>query len=230
MKMIFLHGLGQTASSWNETIQAMDNQGEILCPNLADWLENKEASYETCYRALVGYCSQFDEPLALCGLSLGGVLALQYSLEHPDRVRAMALISTQYKMPKTLLKIQNILFHFMPDKMFSQMGFQKQDFIRLCKSMIELDFENALPNIHCPVLVVCGEKDKPNQAATLQLGKRLPQAEVCLIPGAGHEANVDKPAQLGKELNLFFKRSSDFNDSAMDEIRSEITEGNPDAA
>ena len=42
----------------------------------------------------------------MCGLSLGGILALQYAIEHPEHIHALALIGTQYTMPKTLLRIQ----------------------------------------------------------------------------------------------------------------------------
>ncbi len=31
----------------------------------------------------------------------------------------------QYKMPKKLLKVQNMLFHLMPNSAFSKMGFKK---------------------------------------------------------------------------------------------------------
>ena len=33
MKMILVHGLGQTTSSWNETITFMNEETEIFCPN-----------------------------------------------------------------------------------------------------------------------------------------------------------------------------------------------------
>lgn len=34
MNYIFLHGLGQTASSWRDTINAIDGQYSILCPQI----------------------------------------------------------------------------------------------------------------------------------------------------------------------------------------------------
>ena len=53
---------------------------------------------------------------------MGGVLALHYSIENPEKVKAAVLIGTQYKMPKGLLKFQNIAFHIMPQRMFDTMG------------------------------------------------------------------------------------------------------------
>lgn len=178
-----------------------------MCPNLADWLYNERPCYETLYKALERCCKQFNEPLTLCGLSLGGILAMQYSIEHSEKVHSLVLIGTQYAMPKKLLKMQNIMFQFMPSSMFSKMGFQKADFISLCKSMIDLDFTHNLKDISCRVLVICGEKDKPNKSASLQLGNLIPYAKITIISGAGHEVNIDAPIKLGNELNVFFNSS-----------------------
>lgn len=205
LSYILLHGLGQTSSSWNETIQSLNEDWDILCPNLSDWIVGKQSCYDTLYKAFEKYCEQFDDTLCLVGLSLGGILAMQYSIEHPEKVKSLVLIGTQYKMPKRLLKLQNVLFCFMPNSEFSKMGFQKSDFINLCKSMIDLDFSHHLKDIHCKVLVMCGEKDKANKSASFQLAKLIPNAEVITILGAGHEVNVDCPAKLGEELRNFFQ-------------------------
>ncbi len=69
----------------------------------------------------------------LCGLSLGGVLALQYTIEHPEKVNSLVLIAAQYKMPAKLLKPQNSFFRFMPKSSFQQTGFGKREFMELCK-------------------------------------------------------------------------------------------------
>lgn len=174
MSYILLHGLGQTSSSWNETIQTLNEDRNIFCPDLSDWIMGKQPCYDTLYKAFEKYCEQFDDTLCLVGLSLGGILAMQYSMEHSEKVKSLVLIGTQYKMPRRLLKLQNVLFHLMPDSEFSKIGFQKSDFISLCKSMMDLDFSHQLKDIRCKVLVVCGEKDRANRSASLQLAELIP--------------------------------------------------------
>lgn len=110
MKIIFLHGLGQTAAVWKPTLQVMTSQTDCLCPNLPDWLINQTPSYETLYSSLEKYALQYDEPLNLCGLSLGGILALNFAIDHPNTVHSLSLIGTQYTMPKHLLQLQNVIF------------------------------------------------------------------------------------------------------------------------
>lgn len=206
MKYIFLHGLGQAPSSWNHTLELLDNQSDILCPDLSNWLSGKEVCYSNLYQALEDYCGQFDEPINVCGLSLGGILALQYGINHPDKINSLVLIGAQSVMPKRLLQLQNIMFRFCPDSMFQKMGFRKMDVINLTKSMMDLNFQQDLKKIGCNVLVICGENDKANKTAALQLKEQIPHGEMVIIANAGHEVNADNPAALGTTLHAFYRK------------------------
>lgn len=209
MKCILLHGLGQSAASWDDTIRRMDRTLKICRPELSEWIQGKAPCYSNLYGGLENYCEQFEGPVNLCGLSLGGILALQYGMEHPDRVNSLVLIGTQYAMPKRLLKFQNVLFRLMPRGTFEEMGFQKRDFIGLCESMLELDFSAGLSKLRCPVLIICGERDKANKTAAIQMSEQIPNAALLTVPGAGHEVNQDAPDELGKMIDRFFRLTPD---------------------
>lgn len=206
MKDIFLHGLGQASSSWNRVVESIDNPADVLCPDLAFLLHGREVNYSNLYMAFSEYCAELSEPLNICGLSLGGILALQYCIEHPDKINALVLIGTQYVMPKRLLRFQNAVFRFLPNGAFKDMGFGREDFINLSKSMMDLDFQRELKHINCPVLVVCGEKDRANKQAALRLKEQLPFAELAIIAKAGHEVNVCAPRELSSVLHSFFSK------------------------
>ncbi len=206
MKNIFIHGLGQTPASWEKTIAAMTSVEDCLCPDLTQVLYGKEAVYANLYQAFSTYCTELQNPVNLCGLSLGGILALQYTIKNPEKINSLVLIGTQYMMPKRLLKFQNMVFHVMPDKAFQETGFGKQEFISLSKSMMDLDFSEALQEIECPVLLVCGKKDSANKRAAIEMKQRIPCAKLKLIESAGHEVNVDASEELGKLLDGFWKK------------------------
>ncbi len=206
MKNIFIHGLGQTPSSWEKTIAAMTSVEDCLCPDLTQFLHNKEATYANLYQAFSRYCAEFEEAVNLCGLSLGGILALQYTIENPEKVNSLVLVGTQYVMPKRLLKFQNMVFHLMPDQAFQETGFGKKEFISLSKSMMNLDFSEALQKIECPVLLVCGKKDSANKRAAIEMRQQIPCAKLKLMESAGHEVNVDAPEKLGKLLGRFWEK------------------------
>jgi len=205
MKNILIHGLGQDSSAWNNVILHMKNKENIICPNLPELLHGKETNWNNLYKSFERYCKNISGKINICGLSIGGILALQYGIENPDKINSMILIGTQYKMPKFLLKIQNIIFRSMPESKFKETGFRKEDFIKLSESMIMLDFSANLKNIEFPVLVVCGEKDKPNMKASVNLAGMIQNAKLKIVKNSGHEINKDNPEKLGLILNKFFR-------------------------
>ena len=207
MRQVYIHGLGQTASSWEPVLHLLGAPESSVCPDLAKLVSTEKAIYPALYHAFARLCDGLEEPLMLCGLSLGGVLALHYTVEHPERVGALVLIAPQYKMPKRLLQIQNVLFRFMPPAMFRETGFAKAQFVQLCGSMMDLDFSGALSRISCPTLVLCGSRDRANQRACRELVQRLSQAELRMVAGAGHELNRETPEKLAPLLRDFYART-----------------------
>ena len=204
MKYLYLHGLGQNADSWNKVTGATEVLEKSVCVDLAEMVKGKTATYSTLYSSFSEMCDAENEDIILCGLSLGGVLALNYAIDYPKKVKALVLIAAQYKMPARLLKLQNALFHFMPQSMFQQTGFGKLDFISLCSTMAELDFSDLLSQVFCPVLVVCGGKDKANKKASIELANILKHAEFKEISGTGHEVNLESPEELASLLRKFY--------------------------
>lgn len=205
MKYLYLHGLGQTAESWNKVTRATEMADNSVCLDLAEMVKGKAATYSNLYSTLSEMCNAEKEDIILCGLSLGGVLALNYAIDYPQKVKALVLIAAQYKMPTRLLKLQNALFRFMPQSMFQQTGFGKPDFISLCNTMVELDFSDSINQVSCPVLIVCGGKDKANKKASIELAHILKHSKFKEISEAGHEVNLESPEKLASLLREFYK-------------------------
>ena len=203
MKYILLHGMGQNASSWDKTISFLSDNTETVCPELSDFFTEGNCFYNKMYAAFCDYCNNFSEPLNLCGLSLGAVLALNYAIEFPQKVNSLILIAPQYDMPKFLLKVQNVMFKFMPESQFKDIGLTKKDFITLTNSMADMDFTSGLGKVTCPVLVLCGEKDNVNKKASVKLAEKLPDAKFSTIENSGHEVNIDNPHGLAKTMREF---------------------------
>lgn len=189
MKIVFLHGLGQRAADWDRVASPFPNTD---CPELFE-IVGEKLNYSAVLSSLEERYEYEKEPLCLCGLSLGGMLALDYALRHGDRVAAMVLLGARDRTPRLLMDIQDLLFRCMPDKAFASMGMKKEQVRDLTRSMKDLDFTDRLSTIHCPVTVACGEKDHPNLAAARRLAKYLPNARLYVVPHAGHELNADAP-------------------------------------
>ena len=206
MSTLFLHGLGQNELSWDPLLYYLSaGAGKIMCPDLSTFLEGEERTYTGLYHSLVEYCGHCPDKISLCGLSLGAVLALNYAIDYPENVSTLVLIAGQDKMPGNLLKLQNRLFRLMPKRSFESTGFSKNDFITLTSSMEDLDFSGKLGKVACPVLVLCGARDKANKKAAVRLAQGIKNARLQFIKNAGHEANTDTPEQLADCLNDFYE-------------------------
>ena len=189
MKTVLLHGLGQTAQDWKEVVRHLSTS-HVECPELFSSTGN-EISYSRILADLEQQYSNVTEPLRICGLSLGALLALDFAIRHGDKVASLVLIGAQYKVPTFLIDFQNILFRCMPGKSFDGMGLSKSDTIN-----------SQLNGLTCPVTIVCGEKDSANLKASKKLNELLPHATLQIVPGAGHEINKDAPEAIAAILNM----------------------------
>ena len=205
---IFVHGSGHKATSWEKTISYMTNNEDIVCPNLSSILEGKEASYENLYSSFVKYCNEFDGQIHLCGLSLGGILALNFALDFPQKVKTLVLIGTPYKVPKVAFSYQNIIFRYLPKSIFETMAFDKKNTFALGDTMKNLDFSDRVKNIKCPTLILCGKKDSANMKSADYLSQSIRSAELKIIENTGHVVNEENPKALADILNEYYLKNS----------------------
>ena len=168
-------------------------------------LKDITSDYDTLYKQFVNYCNGFDEKLNLCGLSLGGILALHYAKEFPDKVNSLILIGTPYKIPKFLFKVQGLIFKIMPRSTFEKIGCKKKDFISLVNSMSNLDIERNLDKITCKTLILCGVKDNQNLESAKLLNKSINNSSFKTINNSSHEVNLDNPKELANTIYDFWK-------------------------
>ena len=207
-KIILIHGSGHKADSWAETVSRLVNRESVLCPELSALLAGKEASYPNLYAGFSTYCGRAGGPVHLCGLSLGGILALNYALDFPEKVKTLVLIGTPHKVPRAAFALQNVVFRLLPKSTFASMAFDKQDTFALGNSMKNLDFSGRVGAIQCPTLLLCGEKDGANLKSARFLAQNIPGAELQILQHTGHVVNEEAPAVLAEHLNAFYAAHS----------------------
>ena len=203
MTKILIHGSGHKADSWNKVIGYMNNDKDILCPNLDTILNGKEASYTNLYSSFAEYCNKIDGKINLCGLSLGGILALNYAIDYPEKVEKLILIGTPHKVPKIMFSIQNVVFKLLPKSIFETMAFDKKDTFILGKTMKRLDFSNKVHKVQCPTLVISGEKDSANIKSAYYLSEHIKNAELKIIANTGHIVNEENPKELASVISEY---------------------------
>ncbi len=205
MKNILIHGLGQDEKAWDKVIKELSDDVKVLSPNLFGLIKEKKMNYENLYNVFSDYCNNKKEKLNLCGLSLGGILAIDYAKQYPEKVNSLIIIGTPYDIPKKLFKLQNIIFKVIPKKTFTKIGCDKKSFIELVNSMADLDIKSNLDKIECKTLILCGENDKVNLESSRLLYEHINNSELEIIENSMHEVNIDNPKELSDIICRFWK-------------------------
>jgi len=205
MAYILIHGSGHNNTSWSETVSYIEGDKEILCPDLSSILNGKEANYANLYSSFTEYCNNADGQVHLCGLSLGGILALNYALDYPEKVKTLVLIGAPHKISKLMFSIQNIVFRFLPKSFFEKTAFNKKDMFIFGKSIKNLDFSDRVQNVKSPTLVICGKKDGANIKSAYYFARNIKNAKLVIMENTGHVVNEESPKALAKEINEFHK-------------------------
>ena len=200
MKLIFLHGLGQDAHSWQgvqDALSPMHSESFAI-------FSSPSESYQEAKDRLTEYLQQENEPYILVGLSLGGVLALELSSQDLPHLKGLVLSGTQYKLKTNLLyRLQILLFRLLPKQVFEKQGANKQHMLQILTELKSLNLTDTAKTCPLPSLVICGSKDRANQASSKKLANLLPKGHYQEIADGGHLLNTQKPNELAQVIKEF---------------------------
>jgi len=99
MKLIFLHGLGQSAESWKEVRNLLTDYPSEAIELFPFGVSNYQQARERVYHHL----AQETEPFILVGLSLGAALALELSSYDLPNLQALVLSGCPLKLAGNIL-------------------------------------------------------------------------------------------------------------------------------
>ena len=205
MKNILIHGLGEDNKSWDKVKEYLRVYNyNVICPNLFDILKNDSYEYNNLYGAIEEQINNCNDKVNLCGLSLGGIVALDYAKNHPEKVNSLILIGVPYVIPKLLFSIQTFVFKLMPQSNFLKLGLKKDEFINLLKSMKNLKINDELEQVNCRTLLLCGKEDKLNIKSGKLFNEKIKNSKFEIIKNSGHEINIDNPKDLGQIISEFW--------------------------
>ncbi len=68
------------------------------------------------------------------------------------------------------------------------------------------DLWGSLPTLTMPTLVLVGERDAKFRAIGERSRPRWPDAELVVVPGAGHQLPLEAPARVAAEIARLLER------------------------
>ena len=202
MKLIFLHGLGQSAESWKEVQNLLTDY-----PSEAIELFSSEVnSYQKVKDRVYQHLAQETEPFVLVGLSLGAALALELSSYDLPNLQALVLSGCPLKLAGNILfYIQLLIFKLLPKRVFEKQGADKSLMVGVSEELKILDLTAIAGTCPYPTLLICGSKDKPNLSSMKALHRLLTNSQFQIIPDGPHVLNKEKPKEFVEKIRSFLE-------------------------
>ena len=202
MKLIFLHGLGQSADSWKEVQDLLtDYPSEAL-----DLFPAGVGTYQEAKEHIYQHLSKETEPIVLVGLSLGAALALELSSYDLPNLQAVVLSGCPLKLAGNIpFYIQSLIFKLLPKRIFEKQGADKSLLVGVSEELKTLDLREIARNCSYPTLLICGSQDKPNLKSMKDLQQLIPNSQFQIIPDGPHVLNRVKPKEFAEITRSFLE-------------------------
>jgi 3-oxoadipate enol-lactonase len=173
------------------------------------------------------------ESAVICGLSVGGVIAQQFALDYPHRVRALVLCDSGARIGSVaswqerieLVKkngmaalVEISMTRWFTEEFRRRHGDQvrgyasmvarsaPEGYIGVCCALRDADLTEASTAIDKPTLVLCGEQDiaTPPEMSR-QLASLIPHARLALVAGAAHISCAEQPGPMAEQIRIFLR-------------------------
>lgn len=202
MKLMFLHGLGQSADSWKEVQDLLaDYPSEAL-----DLFPAGVGTYQEAKERIYQDLSKEAEPFVLVGLSLGAALALELSSYDLPNLQALVLSGCPLKLAGNIpFYIQSLIFKLLPKRIFEKQGADKSLLVGVSEELKTLDLREIARNCSYPTLLICGSQDKPNLKSMKGLQQLIPNSQFQIIPDGPHVLNRVKPKEFAEITRSFLE-------------------------
>ena len=202
MKLVFLHGLGQSAESWKEVRNLLTDYPSEAIELFPSGISNYQQAKERVYQHL----AQETEPFVLVGLSLGAALALELSSYDLPNLQGLVLSGCPLKLAGNILfKIQLMIFKLLPKSFFEKRGANKALMVGVSEELKILDLTDIAEICPYPTLLICGSKDKPNLSSMRSLHKLISESQFQIIPDGPHVLNKEKPKEFVENTRSFLE-------------------------
>jgi 3-oxoadipate enol-lactonase len=232
--IVFLHGVGSDKSVWRPQLADFGKSRRAIVfdyPGYGDSDPAPDGTTRDDYaEAIHSAMHALDVDRAhICGLSLGGVVAIALCHAVPNHCASLVLADTFAVHPdgqaiyERGIAASNDL-HAMAEARVDVLIAQPAD-LAVRREIVETmsrvdpaayrigakavwlaDQRDRVAAIRMPTLVICGEEDKVTPPAlSEELASLIPGAQLQLIAGAGHLGNLEKPDEFNSIVQRFIE-------------------------
>jgi pimeloyl-ACP methyl ester carboxylesterase len=216
LTVVLTHGLAASEATWAAQVPALAAQHRVLTWDLRGHGRSAPAPH-ACTPADLGadLCSVLDRAGAqravVVGHSAGGVVALQFALDYPQRTAALVLIGTasecnararQFYEDLAAIAVERGM-----DAVRKRLGVSAEQaraaptdaatFAHVSRAMAGLNAAPLTPRlgeIRCPTQMIVGEQDFLGAGGSVILHRNIAGSRLAIVPARGHGIFLEDPA------------------------------------
>jgi 3-oxoadipate enol-lactonase len=223
-KVVLLHSALGDSRLWRRQVDVLRPALDVVAPDLPGWGATPLPAEPFSFVDAVAS----ELPAALVGNSFGGAVALRTALAHQDRVERLVLVGAGLPAWDWTTEMRD---YFSAEEDAIDAGDldtatelnlefwvapEHRDEVRpQQRRALELQTEHDEPEVlwpemaplsslQIPTLVIVGADDKADfRAIAHHLAEEIPDADLAIVPGAGHLVGIDQPEELNALLLEF---------------------------
>lgn len=244
--LLFIHGYPLSRRLWERQWLALSDFAQVIAPDLRGHGDSQpgqaphtmEQFAQDCFDLLdvLGIAS----PVHICGLSMGGYVAMAMLRLQPERIASLILTATRAAADTPEAKasrdasiklvqeqgVEPIIAGMLPRLLSPHSLADRPDLVSLARQIMSAvpastvikdlqglkerrDSTRLLAGSSAPVLIIHGADDQIVPLAEAQtLQQTIPNAQLTVLPKAGHLPNLEQPALFNQAICRFLESLS----------------------
>ena len=234
--LVFIHGLGSSAQDWESQVAVFSKNYQVIAFDLRGHGRSAKPAGPYSMSLFASDTAALLKSLGIdsahiVGISLGGAVAFQLALDSPALVNSVPSLGGTPEQAKAEIDRRVGIVRQMgmramgealvpnlfpkPEHEALRRSFVErwaandpQAYIESTLSMLGWDVTDKLDSIHCPVLIIASDQDYMPVAAKEAYLKRMPDAQLVVIPDAHHAVPMEAPEKFNTALSAFLSNNS----------------------
>jgi pimeloyl-ACP methyl ester carboxylesterase len=237
LPLVFIHGLGSSTRDWEYQVDDFSPSYEAITFDLRGHGQSDKPEGPYTIPMFAADTAALLKELGVesahvVGVSLGGAVALQLALDHPEMVKTLTVVNSapamygsaeqiKQEVDRRVAIVQQVGMRAMGEALApnlfpapDQAGLRRtfverwaendpRAYIDATRSVAEWNVLDQVASIQCPTLVIASEYDYSPVEVKESYAKLMPDAQLIVIRDAHHGVPMEKPAEFNAVLSAF---------------------------
>lgn len=240
--VLFIHGLGSSSRDWEMQVFDFSKQYQVITFDLRGHGQSEKPRGPYTMSLFAADTAELINslgvaPIHVVGISLGGMIAFQLAVDHPELIKSLVIVNSGPEVVVRTMKDRwNVFMRFATVRLLGmrKMGevlskrlFPKDAQAEIQKLFVERWAENdaraysdtlraivgwnvtdRIHKINLPTLVVAADGDYTPVSVKEAVVQKMPQAKLVVIQDSRHATPVDSPEKFNEVVISFLSESN----------------------